>query len=379
MQTPFTAGQQLNASDLNNAIDQIVSLSAGENIAALYPVGFFKTWIIFGGHDLQNSATAFGRTGANNNKLGQAFQLTDIAYIKDLEIYLKKSGSPADNLLIQLQTDSAGSPSGSVVDTITIAGSSLTTSLVYKKLAFANTNKLTANTKYWIVLTRSGSLDDTNYYWVAGRNQDNSVPNKRYKPYYSGAWQDAGAVIGFPFVLHGESDVVYVSNPVGLNDANCMINPRQNFVGFATAAITSGNAGNIQRAGVLDGFSSLTVGAEYFVQDGSGTLGTTPTEIFVGTAISATQILIGHRKTLTRNLSFLTGGNGGNGNYYCYWDFVGTASGGTSTLSDNSGLGGSSAVGNNSSIHLLGVRGGYCGCSEGASFGQIMSGQFWFD
>jgi transcription elongation GreA/GreB family factor len=67
------------------------------------------------------------------------------------------------------------------------------------------------------------------------------------------------------------------------------------FIGFAVSNSTDGQPIQFQGAGVVGGFSGLTVGAEYYVQDAAGTIGTTPSTtmpIRVGIAVSATQIFI---------------------------------------------------------------------------------------
>lgn len=66
------------------------------------------------------------------------------------------------------------------------------------------------------------------------------------------------------------------------------------FIGFVTSNSTDGNNINFQGSGVVSGFSGLTEGASYYVQDASGTIGTTPGthSIHVGVAVSPTQLFI---------------------------------------------------------------------------------------
>jgi len=66
------------------------------------------------------------------------------------------------------------------------------------------------------------------------------------------------------------------------------------FDGFAISSATDGNTVYIQKSGVVNGFTGLTAGMDYYVQDAIGTIGTSTGtyEIKVGKAISATQILI---------------------------------------------------------------------------------------
>lgn len=65
------------------------------------------------------------------------------------------------------------------------------------------------------------------------------------------------------------------------------------FKGFAISNGTDGNGINIQCSGKVTGFSGLTTGAKYYVQDDK-TIGTTPGtyEVLVGIAISATELFI---------------------------------------------------------------------------------------
>ncbi len=65
------------------------------------------------------------------------------------------------------------------------------------------------------------------------------------------------------------------------------------FAGFAISNSTDGNPINVQTVGRVTGFSGLTVGAKYYVQDDK-TIGTSvgTISIFVGIAVSATDIQI---------------------------------------------------------------------------------------
>lgn len=64
-----------------------------------------------------------------------------------------------------------------------------------------------------------------------------------------------------------------------------------NFIGFSTGNLTAGSLGFVQTEGIVSGFSGLTVGSDYYLQD-TGGIGTTPgtNEMYVGTAINTTQL-----------------------------------------------------------------------------------------
>ena len=73
-------------------------------------------------------------------------------------------------------------------------------------------------------------------------------------------------------------------------------NTRANFKGFAISNGTDANPITIQFHGVVSGFTGLSTGEKYYVQDTVGTIGTTvgTNTIPVGVALSATEILIVH-------------------------------------------------------------------------------------
>jgi len=66
------------------------------------------------------------------------------------------------------------------------------------------------------------------------------------------------------------------------------------FHGFAISNSTDGNPIDLQTAGIVRGFTGLTIGAKYYAQDTAGTIGTSmgTYELLVGIAISATELLI---------------------------------------------------------------------------------------
>ena len=88
---------------------------------------------------------------------------------------------------------------------------------------------------------------------------------------------------------------VYMATSTGaieLSDANVTV--AKNFLGFAVTNALNGETVLVQTDGVVRGFTGLTQGSEYFVQDTAGTIGTSvgTSEVSVGSAISTTEILI---------------------------------------------------------------------------------------
>ena len=72
------------------------------------------------------------------------------------------------------------------------------------------------------------------------------------------------------------------------------VSTKLEFVGFVISNSTDGNPIDFQSDGIVRGFSGLTEGARYYVQDVAGTIGTTKGTyaILVGIAISETELII---------------------------------------------------------------------------------------
>lgn len=87
----------------------------------------------------------------------------------DIILSVKTVSSPSDNIYIEIQTDNAGVPSGTVVTNGTsnnVPYTSLTGSFADITFTFASVPELTEGTKYHAVVKRTGATDAVNYYAV---------------------------------------------------------------------------------------------------------------------------------------------------------------------------------------------------------------------
>lgn len=86
-----------------------------------------------------------------------------------MKLGLGKVAAPTDNLVIRIETDTAGKPSGTLANanaTSSIAGTGLTTAIVDTTVTFGGAFALTANTLYHVVIQRVNSVDPVNYYVI---------------------------------------------------------------------------------------------------------------------------------------------------------------------------------------------------------------------
>jgi hypothetical protein len=140
----------------------------------------------------------FATTGASEDALGysagvgvkaaQSFQVGSSFVPNSITYRLYKDGSPSDNLVVKLYTDSSGSPSSTLLETSsTVAGSSVTTSQANYTFTFTNAQILSANTTYWAVIERTGGNSTSAYYIIISSNS-NPYAGGLMK-HFTGSWQ----------------------------------------------------------------------------------------------------------------------------------------------------------------------------------------------
>lgn len=103
-----------------------------------------------------------------NNWVAQSFSVshTDATY-RQLKLVLKKTGTPPNNLVVEIQTDSAGKPSGSEVGgaTFSLTPASASASFTEETLDSGGEFTLNANTRYWIVLKMTAGDSSNKFEW----------------------------------------------------------------------------------------------------------------------------------------------------------------------------------------------------------------------
>ncbi|MCC6191387.1 MAG: hypothetical protein IT318_20380 [Anaerolineales bacterium] len=160
---------------------------------ALWGTGGLKTWRALG------DATA-------RTRLAQGFQVQQDVLVEYIAVYLRKAGSPTDNLTCVVETDSSSLPSGSAVTdgtSGTIAASTLSTRGRYAVFNFTPPMLLSENTQYHLTLRRSDAVDGSNYYQV-GEDDAGAYGHGTLATYNNSAWS---AVSG--------SDLVFAVSPAG--------------------------------------------------------------------------------------------------------------------------------------------------------------------
>lgn len=86
--------------------------------------------------------------------------------VAEIAIKVRKEGTPADNIKVELCANSSGTP-GTVLASGTIAGSSIGKGAAWKSATLNTPVSVSNGTNYHIVVSRTGAADEDHYYMLA--------------------------------------------------------------------------------------------------------------------------------------------------------------------------------------------------------------------
>lgn len=158
---------------------------------------------------VNNGNNIYGDGGADE-KSAQTFIPSGNITCSKVRLYLGRTGSPADNISVRIETTSAGYPTGTLVHANavkTVAASTVSGAGAVMEFVFPGTFSLSAATTYAIVLQRSGSRDTVNYIWI-GANTVGGYANGIACEQTSGSWGPYSAGGDYYFQLYRQSTVL---------------------------------------------------------------------------------------------------------------------------------------------------------------------------
>jgi hypothetical protein len=158
--------------------------------------------------DLGGAATqAFGDAAARV-KVGQSLALPSAGewLLAQVDVHLKKFGTPADNVVVKIYSDVAGAPGVLLATSAAVAGANVPDSLSWVEFSFSapyiTIEYGLAGTTYWIVVERSGGADAANYYAVDA-NTDLGYTRGVFRVYNGAAWVARSPDADMPFRMLG--------------------------------------------------------------------------------------------------------------------------------------------------------------------------------
>lgn len=140
---------------------------------------------------VNNTTHQFGGDGSGFvAEWGQEVTFPIDGTVTDITVSLFKAGTPADGVRIGLQSDSAGEPDDTYLDSDVVGQADIPTDAANRtdETVTGLSIPVTASTSYWLVLQRTGAQDGTNMFGTGFSNSDVYAGQLDIKT--SGAWSE---------------------------------------------------------------------------------------------------------------------------------------------------------------------------------------------
>lgn len=161
----------------------------------------------------------FGRVATNNVKIAQSITTNSAYDTGGVVVGGQVVGTPTDNIVITIEADSSGEPSGTPLATATIPllevpANGTTNPWMFAQ--FASDLSLSNATVYWIVFDRSSTASDTNYFQAKGWNSGGYTGGND-AAFNGTTWTGGTADLSFYLMKRGEESYVLA---LGVDDAS---------------------------------------------------------------------------------------------------------------------------------------------------------------
>lgn len=153
----------------------------------------------------------FGRTGANALEVGFKYVAPASNFICSVTFNLSKTGNPTDDLIVHMFLGGTGNTGTLVVNSYTISGSLLTTSIAPYEFRWVDEqcHPTLGGETLWFTIERNGIADSTNYYNIDSPTfgESSTFPDVSISGV---AWSDISGISGTnnrSFILYGVPDL----------------------------------------------------------------------------------------------------------------------------------------------------------------------------
>jgi hypothetical protein len=275
-----------------------ISLTAGENITgATLPVPVVINKYIGVANQQQTTRDSMRRCGDGGSLYWDAQTFTLDANINRItSVVLAVDKNSIDgNMVVAIYATSAGKPTGAALGSTSIAPANLPSGYADTTFTFSSPITVSPSTMYAIIIYKNAA--GNKYANVGINTAEGYAAGTIYNSSDGGASWGAAITDDYYFKVLGYYKQSYDDGEVIMSDANASATQDPNRLKFHGFAITTADADaaiSVQMQGIVSGFTGLTPGLKYYVQDAIGTIGSSvgSATILVGIAISATQIQI---------------------------------------------------------------------------------------
>jgi len=131
----------------------------------------------------------------DTEKFAQSVRISGL--LQNITFEVKKDAAPSDNFVVNIQEDSNGDPSGVNLATYSMSGADLTTDYVIKTVTLEDFGltelNLDAEKTYWLVFSRDGATNTSNYYILKVLEGSTDVYERgEVKIYNVSGWKEMG-------------------------------------------------------------------------------------------------------------------------------------------------------------------------------------------
>lgn len=262
------------------------SFTAGEAITTFMPVWAATTTISRADYNITTSNTTvdWGRCTPDRRGVGQVFNLPASVMVASSTFVLAKVGSPADNVFVGMYNTSGGILTGSPLASTSISGTSLTTSAATSTFVWPRSYLTQGSTTVALVLTRTGSCSDTDYYriWyfdVSGSQAGHYTENN------AGTWI-TNSCCDVPVGLYTTAVSVGQVFQASADRAQTSYG----VVGIAQNTVSLGGSVNVVYDGTIGGMSNWVAKAPYYLCDNTPAICVSPgtNNVRLGTGYTST-------------------------------------------------------------------------------------------
>lgn len=125
------------------------------------------SYTVADGSDADNGA-AFNGYNSTNHFAAQDFTTVGAGTVQTFAVKISGVNSPSDYSYLTFESDNAGAPSGTVLGTSDNVTPDVWPTSSKKTYTLASPVSVTASTKYWIVMKRTGADSTAAYYNIGG-------------------------------------------------------------------------------------------------------------------------------------------------------------------------------------------------------------------
>lgn len=156
------------------------------------------------------------RSASAQTRLAQGVQISATGRVPFVELPLLRVGSPTGNMWVEIQTDTAGNPSGTAVAaSAKLPVDALQTSLVsYLCFPFLTIPTLSSGVQYHLVLQGDFTINGSNYLQWRGHTSGVYASGSA-KRYDGSSWSAGATIVDFAFKVYLESNVSALTLPSG--------------------------------------------------------------------------------------------------------------------------------------------------------------------